>query len=129
MKFPKSIDLLDDELDGNVYYRVPYWRAHWMKDSPNQWMIQSVIWVQLAWALIALIATVALRCGCKSQGFSGMSNRGMFIGLAVVVYLSAPVITGCLSFYMMVDDPADLQSVFLAFLIITVVNFSLVSLL
>ena len=132
MKFPKYADYASDDVNENGYEGVPYWRAHWMKDSPNQWMIQSVIWVQLAWAVIALTVTLALRCGCKSQGYSGMSNRGMCIGLALVVYLSAPVITGCVSFYTMVDDPKtqsdQLQSVFYAFLIITVINFSLVSL-
>jgi len=131
MKFPKYADYASDDVNENGYEGVPYWRAHWMKDSPNQWMIQSVIWVQLAWAVIALTVTLALRCGCKSQGYSGMSNRGMCIGLTLVVYLSAPVITGCVSFYTMVDDPKtqsdQLQSVFYAFLIITVINFSLFS--
>ena len=111
---------------------VPYWRAWFQQESPNNWMIQSVIWVQLAWSIIALVLAIVMRCGCKSQGFHGVTNRGLCIGLAISLYFLVPVLCASISLYTEVDDPqskeADqLQQLFLAYLILTVINFSIVS--
>ena len=111
---------------------VPYWRAWFEQESLNSWMIQSVIWVQAAWSIIALVLAIVMRCGCKSQGFHGVTNRGLCIGLAISLYFLPPVLCASISLYSMVDDPEDpqadqLQQLFFAYLILTAINFSIVS--
>ena len=111
----------------DVLVETPYWRAHFSKSASNQWMAYSMIWVQCAWSVMAIVMSIVLKMGCKSQGWSGISCRGLMIGLSVSAYFAVPTTLGAISLYLESDEKDALQSEFLAFLIISMVNFSLVS--
>ena len=106
---------------------TPYWRVHFQKEASNQWMTYTMIWIQCAWSIMAIIMTIICKMGCKSQGWSGINCRGVVIGLSVSLYFAVPTTLGAISLYLDSDDKNALQSEFLAFLIISMVNFSIVS--
>ena len=106
---------------------TPYWRVHFKNEASNQWMTYTMIWIQCAWSIMALVMSIVCKMGCKSQGWSGVTCRGLLIGLSVSIYFAVPTTLGAIALYLETDDKDALQSEFLAFLIISMVNFSLVS--